>query len=504
MQPRLRFWIRARDWLLVVVAVAVLAILYSHWRGEQAPPPVRLTITAGRLGSERGRLLRALVAECRLRGLYLDVVETRGSEDALLVLAEPGSRLDLALVQGGLEVEADHHARLRQVMSLQDEGLHLIVRGEELARRVEADGLDVLRGRSIAVGVDGSGTARMAREVLSFAGLTRDDYEERTLDASDLVEMPADQLPDASFQVALLPARAITRLVDERGYRLVSLPFADAFMLWRPPPRVYKGVIHRNVRSMVIPALTYDRDPPVPDRPLTTLSTRTLLVARADLSSDVVERLLEVVLESPFARYDEPPLEVSRLWDVPELDWHPGAVAFRNRNRPLIAEEFLDLLEKEFSIAGAVLGAGFVIWQWIQKRIRRVRDEGFDHYMHKVAEIERAALDLGSSAEPNMPRLIQLQQELARLKTEAVERLVASETESVEFLTAFLMQINDARENLNGLMIRHSRETLEAQALPEERPIQVGWSNAAVRTHGEGRSAGSAGAEPPDAGFLAS
>jgi TRAP-type uncharacterized transport system substrate-binding protein len=497
MLGRLRFWTRARDLAIVAVAAAALVAVYSLWSRGREPGPITLRVTVGRSGSERMRLLHALAGECRARRITFQVVETLGSEDALLKLASPKPGFDLALVQGGLEVEAEHHDRLRQVMALQDEAVHLLVRDDELARRVEADGLAVLRGRRISVGAAGSGTARLAREVLAFAGVGPGQYEEVMRDAFEIVDGSEAELPDAVFEVAMLPARSATRLIDERGYRLVPMPFDDAFMLWRPPPTVRTGVIHRFVRTITIPALAYDREPPVPDRALTTLSTRTLLIARADLASDVVERLLAAVLDSPFARYDEPPLDMSRLSETPEIPWHEGAVAYRNRNRPLIAEDLLDVVEKEFSVAGALLGAGFVLWQWIQKRIHRLRDEGFERYIRKVAEIERVALELEASPEMSLSRLFHLQRQLAHLKTEAIEKLVSTDAEDVQLMNGFLTQVNDARQSLTRLIL-HQREILEEQARQEGRPVQAVWSEAA--RHREPEPAPAAQPDLPGAG----
>ncbi len=477
MLKRLKFWTRVRDLAVVAVGLSVLGVLFTLWFRGRGPDPITLRVTTGRLQSERTRLLRALASECRLRNITLELVETRGSEDALLKLASPATKLDLALVQGGLAVEEQQRDMIRQVMTLQDEALHLLVRGDELAHRIENEGLVALRGLRIALGITGSGTARLAREVLEFTGLADDQYQALALDAADLPGLPDPALPDAAFQVAVLPSTSAAKLIQEHGYRLVPLTFDEAFMLWRTPPDGRLGVVHRFVHSITIPAMAYDREPPVPATPLTTLSTRTLLMARHNLPASVVERLLGAVLESPFARFDDPPLEVARLAETPEIAWHEGAVAYRNRNRPLIAEDLLDVLEKEVSVIGALLGASFVLWQSIQKRIHRLRDEGFETYIRKVAAIEREALVLETSPHINLGHLFRLQRQLAELKAEAIERLVGDHAEDVELMTGFITQVNDTRENLTRLIL-HERENLEEQAREQGLSVQAVWREA--------------------------
>src|SRR5439155_1160007 len=65
----------------------------------------------------------------------------------------------------------------------------------------------------------------------------------------------------------------------------------------------------------------------------------------------------------------------------PELDWHDGTVAFRERNKPLIIGDAVDFLEKGTSLVGGLLGGGFFLWQWYRQRRRRRRELGFESYM---------------------------------------------------------------------------------------------------------------------------
>lgn len=495
---RLKFWTRLRELLLLSIGIAAVVVAARYFTSAPSQKPISLTLTTGRLDSERTRAARALAAECRARGITLNLVETKGSEDAILRLAAPGSKLDLALVQGGLAVEAEHHQRLRQVLALHDEALHFLVRGDALALSVQDEGFGALRGRSIAISVPGSGTHRLAREVLSFAGLEPNDYRSVELDGHDVLNLSDDQLPDAVFVVAMLPSRVAAVLVGERNYKLVPLPYADAFALWRPVHAGDSGILHRFVRAIVIPALAYDREPPVPDGPLETLATRTLLLARTDLPTEVVERLLAAVFETPFARYDDPPLEAGRLSETPELTWHAGSVLYRDRSRPIIADDLLDMIEKEVSILAALTGALFFAWQWLQKKIHRIRDEGFSVYIRKVAEIERVALEIEAATNMELPRLLRLQRQLSRLKSEALEKFVGGDQGDSELITGFLAQVNDARQNLTRLIL-HQRENLEELAKSEGRPVEMLWREALEASTAEQTPTSSGAAAGTDA-----
>ncbi len=496
MSRQLRFWTIARDWLIVAIGLAAVVVAVAVLR-----PPRRkawdLTLTAGSLQGERSYYARALVSEARRRGLNLRLVETQGSEEALQHLAEPGSGLDLAMVQGGLALGDRQAEAIRQVAALHDEPLHLLVKGPELLAEVEAQGPVALRGKAINLSTPGSGTHRLAVEVLEFAGLDPGEYRATEHGYADLLKLDDAALPDAAFMVSTIPSRVATALVETRGYRLAPLPYADAFARWRPADGQGR-VVHRHVREAVIPALTYDREPPVPLRPTTTLGTRMLLVARAGVPPEPVERLLEVVFESPFAHADEPPLEVGLLQAMPEAEWHEGALRYQQRNRPVIAEDLIDLAEKEASLAAAVLGGLFCLWQWLRQRVRRLRDRSFQGYILKVAEVERRAQELESAPSMDLPTLLALQGELVRLKAEALARFAAGEIEGDQLMSGFLAQTNDARDHLTRLVL-HARDNLEEEARQQGRPTEALWAEAVgpIPDAGPGLTEAEASAQAP-------
>src|SRR5262249_4726741 len=123
---------------------------------------------------------------------------------------------------------------VRQVAVLPIEPLHLLVK-KELADQVAAR-LTALEGKTVDVGDVGTGTHTLAVAVLHFAGLApqtggKAGYIPRQLSWEQLCAMPTADMPDAVFMVSSLPSRRVRRLVDLHGYRLVPLPFGEAFEL---------------------------------------------------------------------------------------------------------------------------------------------------------------------------------------------------------------------------------------------------------------------------------
>jgi TRAP-type uncharacterized transport system substrate-binding protein len=294
-----------------------------------------------------------LRAEAARRSLAIELRTMAGSEQALLDLRS--GRVDVALVQGGLNM-ADHPG-LRQVAVPHIEPLHLLVKAE--IYRAVARNLAGLRGKVVNVGEHGSGTYLLATEVMALSGLRAGiDYTATTHPYAELErETDLTRLPDAVFSVSTLPLPIARHLVSEHHYRLMALPFRDAFALGlldldHGPPDASgerpARIDRRHVYDTTIPAFAYEIEPGVPPEVIHTLGTRLLLVARYEIAPVTIRRLLEVVFNSPFCQALEPPLDVKLLESPPELPWHDAhASDARDFVMRLILHQRDDLEERD-------------------------------------------------------------------------------------------------------------------------------------------------------------
>jgi TRAP-type uncharacterized transport system substrate-binding protein len=473
---------RIRDGVAAVLALAVLGLVVRALVREPTERSVRLTMSAGRPEGVRHRIAGILAREAARRGVQITLQPTAGSEEALKEI--DAGRLQLALVQGGLDPGGRGH--VRQVAALHVEPLHLLVK-DELFPAVSKN-LAALKGKVINLGERGSGTHSLAWEVLAFAGLRPAldgrpaDYDERNLSYAELEqETDPDRLPDAVFMVSTLPSAVARHLVTRHHYRLVALPFAEAFAIDSLDLDLVPGgegvaarIERQHVYDVEIPAFTYEVEPGVPAQTIHTLGTRLLLVAHKDVDSDAIGRLLDATFFTPFAQVVRPPLDAKLLDLPPELPWHPGTTGYLQRNKPLIAGDAIDLLEKSLSILGAVVTAAFFLGHWIRQRYRDRRDRGFEAYILKVAEVERQAMALERSASIDLAALLALQDDLSRLKGEALEKFADGELEGEELMSGFLAHISDTRDYLTRLIL-HERDNLEEQAIREGRRPQALW-----------------------------
>ena len=481
---RIRWY--TREWVAAALFLALVVVGVSVYRPPWRSSQTRLSISAGSVNGLRHLIAMRLKEDAAAHSLILSIEGTKGSVDTLNLV--DAGQLDLGLVQGGLDFRS--HPHVRQVAALHVEPLHLLVK-KEIHAQVSAH-LTALKGMRVNVGEVGSGTHELAMDVLRFAGLVprrgdgEGDYRAETMDYEMLLAKPTDQLPDAVFTVSALPS-PLVRSLSLRNYQLVPLPFGAAYVidtLNRRDPVSQPGssgetndVVKIHIYPAHITAFTYGLDPPMPPADLPTFGPRLLMVAHQDVPREAIRRVLETVFSPPFAQIAKPSLDARLLETPSEYELHPGTSQYLEYNKPVLAGDVIDLLEKACSLAGAVIGAAFFLWQWTRQRYRRKRDLGFETYMVKVAAIEERAFALEMDAHLDIAELLRLQRELLGLKNQALGRFAEGKLQGGEFLSGFVSHVNEARNYLNRLIL-HQRENLEDRAIHENRPTEAVWTEA--------------------------
>jgi TRAP-type uncharacterized transport system substrate-binding protein len=450
---------------LVIMAVLgglafVLAAMASL-RLHQDPKTIKVKISTGHATGVRPGMARRIVQLGATYHLALEPVDASNTLDAVERL-NAGS-LDFAIIFGGFDYS--RFPNLRQVTSLHTEPLHLLVK-EELFTEVTGH-LGELKGKMINLGgEENSCGALLAEGVLNFAGLRpskgnqRGDYIVSKLPLPMLaLAKRREVLPDAIFVLHPVPSPFVLRMVEKQGYRLVALPFRDAFAASalapgasEPDPAEAKGIpalLRECVPDAVIPAFAYKADPPVPPQPLHTLGSKILMLANRNVSDEAVERMLDVVYHSRFAKVVQPPLDSHRLEEAPEIPFHAGTRSFLRRDQPVITGQSLNEMGDALSVIGPLLGGFVFVVQWLRHRSRVRHEATFETYLLKVCEIERRVLEQEDVGPRDPLFLLKLEHELGRIKAEAIEKFARGELQGDAVMASFLAHVNDARAFLN-------------------------------------------------------
>lgn len=472
---------------MLVLGVAALAAGVVAMLRPAKPPLRPIRLTAGPLDTSRAMVAGMLVRAVESNGGEATLVETSGTEE-MLKQVDHGT-IDLGLVSEAYRIERAGH--VRQVAPLYVEAMHLVVK-QDLGSAVR-ESLRALGGRRIMLGPRRSTTTDLAMAVLRFAGLhpagpaAPDGYvvEHATPEeiTAQLAQHDPAALPDAFMFLATVPSMLAARLVP-LGYRLVPLPFAEAFrlnaLLADDDRQTFGDIEREHVIDTVIPAFMYQIEPAVPEAPLPTLGARLVLVAHDGVPPATVQHVLDSVFGSRVARIAHPPLDRGVLDAPPRLAMHEGTRQYLQRDRPYITPDLIDELGNSLSVIGALAGGLLFLWQWWRQQRREKEEETFGTYMLRIADLERQVATLELAATLELEPLIGLQRRVLELKSEALDRFASGELGNQGGLADLLASLNAARDHIGDLIL-HVRDNLEERAEVEGKAVTALWTDARAK-----------------------
>jgi hypothetical protein len=452
--------------LLVSVALSGFGLRQLIHLGQ--PTTYRLNMLVD-TEPNRQVLARRIAAEARRHGLVIELSSRAyPALEALRLVNEPNT-IDMALLPEGVG-RPDQFPNARQVATLGIITLHVMVRAE--LYESAAGSLAVLRGKRINCGAESSVMRVVAHDVLRFAGLRpptaadAGDYRDEAVATQDLLASldkiaalpPAERgpalaaLPDAALFLSSLPSLLARRLVAVAGYRLISLPFTEAYTLDRlnlhDPQAAGDGeAVDRSwVVATTVPPQLYGSDPPVPSQPCRTLGTWLVVVAFAESDPNAVARLLAVIYESPLTGLIQPP----PLRDqVPQFELHRGTALYLRRHQPLLTPELMSQLGRLLGGLGAFLSGLLGLYGFL--RLLQLRR--FESYYQEVRRIVQVARgleeDLAAPPDPNARRAYLLDR-LDDLKSEAVRDFADGGLRGEGLLAGVVALVNDTRSSLSA------------------------------------------------------
>jgi X-X-X-Leu-X-X-Gly heptad repeat protein len=457
--PRRRsLWWRLGAPVLVVLFLLVIgAWVYRSW----GPRTCKMHMLVD-FDPNRALVAERLAREARRHGLEIELSNhLYGALEAIELVDSPNP-IDLALVSGG--VARREYANVRQVAALSLEPLQLLVRPE-----LADEGLGRLKGRRIAIGPPTTSTHYIARDLLTFAGLhpaTAGRSGDYTVDETSPQELRGQlermrgqkaaerdqavrQLPDAVFLLAPLPSLLASDLVRVAGYRLVALPFAEAYCLDRIRTSEAGDVrVDRATFAAVdVPAFTYSVDPPVPVRPCRTIAARLLLIGYAPTDPEAIARLAETVFDGSIAGLIEPmPLK----GHAPQFPLHAGTERYLRRSEPLLSPELVAGLGKAAAGLGALISGLVAVYSFL--RLRQLRR--FEAYYQEIRHLELIAR--GHEADPAAPadpcaRRAYLEDRLLDLKSRALADFANGGLRGEGLMFGIVSLVNDTRASLARL-----------------------------------------------------
>lgn len=238
------------------------------------------------------------------------------------------------------------------IASLYTDVIHIIAR-KDLNIKKMSD----LRGKTVAVGEQKSGTQFNAATMLSSVGIEYEDITEKFLSFENATDALLDGSIDAAFFTTGIPTPAIEALGGD--FCLLEIEDETVTRLRKSYP-LFIGT--------TIPASTYAGQ----NRAIPSLGVKALFVARRDVDHRVIKKITEAIftgkaklVESHEVAKD---IDFDKSHDVQSLQLHPGA-EFCYQDRGIIKRSFSDFLYNSLYVL--VLSLTIALSIWHRRRLRR-------------------------------------------------------------------------------------------------------------------------------------
>ena len=293
---RYRYRLKISSWqdVLLIGVPAVLLVVAGFWLAAQfvqPAPPHQLILSSGSEGGGYQRFAARYRELLARNGIELVERPSAGALGNLQRLRDPAELLDAAFVQGGTaSVSEEDRQRLVSLGGLYAEPVWIFYR-TALAQRMPGKSLDQisqLRGRRIAIGAPGSGTHKLAMDLLGTNGMAQDDGRTslRTLDGLAVVEALRQGQVDAAFVVGPLHSAVVWTLLYDETVRPMSLSHAAAYTRLYPP-----------LQQLSLPRGAIDMIRDIPHQEMTLLAPMATLVVRVGTHPALIDLLLQAATE---------------------------------------------------------------------------------------------------------------------------------------------------------------------------------------------------------------
>jgi TRAP transporter TAXI family solute receptor len=260
------------------VGVLAGACLWLSFQFIEPIPPRQIVLASGPESSlyhQHAERYKELMAR---QGVTVVERMTEGAGENLRLLGDPSSGVDIGFVQGG-QAGSPEAKGVVMLASLHYQPLWIFVRrGEPI------DSLAALAGKTVAMGMPGSGTNVLAAPLLAANGVTESNAK--------LVRIPTHRSRlavqtgevDVALMVGGVRTTAVTEALTAPTLELVSLAQADAY------PQRYPYLSRRTLYAGAVSFV-----PNVPSRDVALITTEAMLAARDTVHPAIVNLLLETI-----------------------------------------------------------------------------------------------------------------------------------------------------------------------------------------------------------------
>jgi TRAP transporter TAXI family solute receptor len=404
-----------REWLLFgVPAIAIVAAAFwITFRFVQPAPPGSLTMSTGAADGAYHRFALKYREILARDGVTLELKPSAGSVENLARLKDDDAGVDVAFVQSGLGMltltplaQAPEETRLFSLANLFQEPVWVFYRGTPTLTR-----LTDLAELRVAVGQPGSGTRKVALDILAAHGIDEKSGKLSDLGGGAALDALLAGKIDAVFLIAAPEAPVVRRALEAPDLKLVNLD--NSLALSRRFPYLKQVTLAQGV---------FDLKANLPARDIQLVATQANLVVREDLHPALAYLLLEAAVEihgTPglFHQPGEFPTQQATDWPLAEeaRRYFKTGRPFLQRYLPFWLANFV---ERMLVLLVPIIAVVVPLFKWLPSLFAWRQHSKINRWYGELKFLERDAATrdiVGDELAKTLDRLDRIELDAARL-----------------------------------------------------------------------------------------
>jgi TRAP-type uncharacterized transport system substrate-binding protein len=392
--------------VLALSAIGVVLLAVALWYAValiMPPPQPEVVIATGVESGGYHAFGRIYQQMLEAQGIRVRLQTTAGATENLARMHDSKSGVNVALVQGGI-ADADTARGVVSLGRMFYEPLWIFSNGD-----ATFDRLSQLKGRRIAIGVEGSGTRTLNIALLRAAGVDATNATLLPLSGDAAVEALYGGGADVVMLIFSPEAPALQKLLHDPAIKLMSMSQADALV------SIYPYLSH-----VVLPQGVIDLAQNIPPRPFDLIAPAAALIATEDLHPALVAQLAEAasrihskpnLLTKPgeFPKTVDPEFQMS----TDALQFYKNGPPFLRRYVPFwvanLLERILVMLIPLATIAVPLIRGVPALLKWqVQRRLT--------YWYRRLERLERSVAADGATAAEQAQELSLISDTVARIK----------------------------------------------------------------------------------------
>jgi len=409
-----------------IFSTFLLAFILSFTACKEKNTDYRLAAAnKGTSNYQAGRLISNQLKDDM--GIHLNLIDSCiGSIDNLTKIME--NRADFAIIQNSLnytslkfsEEEINHN--LRTLIPLYSQILFIIYPDSIQHQNI----FKLFEDKRVGMGPKDGGTAWLVKKILKYFNIDTTNY---TPVYTSYIKNKICQEIDISCSVTSFNNPRIIAMMKQPHLKLFS--FGEIANI-SSNGSVADGISLKNttLTPFVIPKYTYSHKP---DHPILTISTKGVLVCRAELDENLIYDITKSIIENKTLIVNQDPIFKDIQEDIHTNDLrfplHPGVRMYLDRSKPGFLVKYAEVIALIISILAVLYGALSSLGKWQKQR----KKDRIDVYYQEVIDLEEHINKASEKAE-----LEKLEKELFKIRNKAFNMLIKEQLSADESFNIFL------------------------------------------------------------------